>query len=105
MKKELKRSFRGTVLFTTVSVMALLIIFLMGTLVLASASNSRAHKSYATSQASYTARAAVDSFIRAMSDKPEIAAAVEGLADGGNFEVELSFNRAGAADRSLGVIG
>ena len=105
MKKETKRSFRGTVLFTTVSVMALLIIFLMGTLVLASASNSRAHKSYATSQASYTARAAVDSFIRAMSDKPEIAAAVEGLADGGNFEVELSFNRAGAADRSLGVIG
>jgi hypothetical protein len=105
MKKEKKRSFRGTVLFTTVSVMALLIIFLMGTLVLASASNSRAHKSYATSQASYTARAAVDSFIRAMSDKPEIAAAVEGLADGGNFEVELSFNRAGAADRSLGVIG
>lgn len=105
MKKELKRSFRGTVLFTTVSVMALLIIFLMGTLVLASASNSRAHKSYATSQASYTARAAVDSFIRAMSDKPEIAAAVEGLADGGSFPVELSFNRAGAADRSLGVIG
>ena len=40
MKKRHRKTRRGTVLFTTVSVMALLIIFLMGTLVLASASNA-----------------------------------------------------------------
>lgn len=96
---------RGTVLFTTVSVMALLIIFLTGTLVLASASNSRAHKSYSTSQASYTARAAIDSFVESMARNGAIAAAVEEIAKPGGTgatskEVDIVVN-----DPSLGTIG
>lgn len=96
---------RGTVLFTTVSVMALLIIFLTGTLVLASASNSRAHKSYSTSQASYTARAAIDSFIESMARNGAIAAAVQEIATPGGSgattkEVDIKVN-----DPSLGTIG
>ena len=104
MKKRHRKTRRGTVLFTTVSVMALLIIFLMGTLVLASASNSRAHKSYSTSQASYTARAAIDSFVEAMIREGAIAAAVQEIAKPGSGTttkvVDVIIN-----DPSLGKIG
>ena len=41
---------KGSILFTVVSVMAILIIFLMGTLVLATSASNRAHRTYSTSQ-------------------------------------------------------
>lgn len=105
MKKRHRRTMRGTVLFTTVSVMALLIIFLTGTLVLASASNSRAHKSYSTSQATYTARAAIDSFVESMVRNGAIAAAVQEVAQPGGSgatskEIDIVIN-----DPTLGTIG
>lgn len=81
MKKREKRNLQGTVLFTTVFVMALLILFLVGTLTLASASNNRAHKSYSTSQASYTARATIENFTKAMVREPGVAAAVYRLSE------------------------
>jgi len=105
MKKRHRKTLRGTVLFTTVAVMALLILFLMGALMLASASNNRAHKSYATSQASYTAKAAIDSFIKAMQEQGAIAASIEEIAEpkGGSptgIEIDVQMN-----DPSLGTIG
>jgi len=100
MKKERRKSMQGTVLFTTVSVMALLIIFLMGTLVLSSASNTRAHKTYSTSQASYTARAAIDAFIEAAARDTGIQAAITGLGDGGKIEADMVLS-----DPSLGEVG
>lgn len=77
------KTVRGSVLFTTVSVMALLIIFLTGALALASSANNRAHKSYASSQASYNARAAIDSFTQAMVNNVGVAAAVHDMGTAG----------------------
>ena len=68
MKTEKSKRLKGAVLFTVVSVMSLLIIFLMGTLLLASAANKRAQKSYAVSQAEYTAKTAIESFTKAMAN-------------------------------------
>ena len=85
MKTEKKKTLRGSALFTVVAVMAILILFLTGTLALASASNSRAHKSYSVSQASYTARSAIRSFKAAMQDETDgagIVAAVHNLGTG-----------------------
>lgn len=79
MKTEKKRQLKGSVLFTVVCVMSLLIIFLMGTLVLAASTNRRAHKSYSSSQTSYTTRAAIESFASAMEQEVAIASAVENL--------------------------
>lgn len=109
MKIENKKTLKGSVLFTTVAVMSLLIIFLMGTLMLATASNHRAHKSYSTSQASYTARAAIDSFMTAMQRQPEVAAAVEHLSStpGEKIYPEIRFvsQDGSGEDLSLGRIG
>lgn len=105
MKTENKKTLRGSVLFTVICVMALLIIFLTGTLALASASNNRAHKSYSTSQASYTARAAIESFTEAMQKEPQIVAAIQNMTDTLYPQVIISDAAGGGQDRSLGVVG
>lgn len=99
MKTENRKTLRGSVLFTVICVMALLIIFLTGTLALASASSNRAHKSYASSQASYTARAAIDAFVQSMEREAGIPAAIEDMGSD-PLDVEMKLN-----DPSLGVIG
>ncbi|MCQ2490379.1 MAG: hypothetical protein MJ079_02160 [Ruminococcus sp.] len=60
------RKYKGSVLLTVVSVMALLIIFLFGTLVLATSANNRAHVNYSSAQTKVTSRLVVDSAIKAM---------------------------------------
>ncbi len=100
MKTERKRTLKGTVLFTVVSVMALMIIVLTSTLAMATAANRRAHKSYASSQTSYTARAAIDSILAAMSADKDFANAVGGIKSAaGNFDVIVDMQ-----DPSLGTI-
>ena len=99
MKTEKRKTLQGSVLFTVVCVMALLIIFLTGTLALASASTNRAHKSYSSSQASYTARAAIESFTQAMAMDDSIPAAIENLGTDSLYP-EVIIN-----DPSLGQIG
>lgn len=77
MKRHSK--LKGTVLFTVISVMSLLIIFLTSTLVLATSASNRSHKNYSASQAEYTARAAIDSFSQAMVRNVAIAQSVVNL--------------------------
>ena len=79
MKTEKNRKLHGSVLLTVVAVMAMLIIFMTGTLVLANAANRRSHRSYTSSQAEYTARAAIDAFYRSTQDNTTIRDAVLNL--------------------------
>ncbi|NLT09023.1 MAG: hypothetical protein GXY08_05925, partial [Ruminococcus sp.] len=99
MKTEKKRTLKGSVLFTVVSVLALMIIFMTSALALASAANRRAHKSYSASQASYTARAAIDSILAAVGTDNEFANAVAGITEGGSINVDVGIN-----EPSLGKI-
>ncbi|WP_024860877.1 polymer-forming cytoskeletal protein [Ruminococcus flavefaciens] len=108
MKTEKRNKLRGTVLFTVVAVMALLIIFLTGTLALATASSNRAHKSYSSSQASYTAKTAISGFTEAMSRDSNIAKTVVSLGVDSNPSViypEVRINKGSAVDKSVGLIG
>ena len=103
MKTEKKKTLCGSALFTVVAVMAILILFLTGTLALATASNSRAHKSYAVSQASYTARAAIRAFKEGMTQDADLAAAVGALGEsGGNIPLKVKVTM---DDKSMGIIG
>lgn len=79
--KTNRKTLKGTVLFTVVSVLSLLIIFLTSALVLASAANNRAHKSYSSSQVKYTARSAIDSVLAAVSYNKDFAKAVAGISE------------------------
>lgn len=92
MKTEKKRTLKGSILFTVVSVLALMTIFMTSALALAAAANKRAHKTYSASQASYTARAAIDSILAAVGTNNEFANAVEKLPQNGSFDVQVGIN-------------
>lgn len=101
MKTERKRQLKGSVLFTVVSVMSLLIIFLMATLVLATSAGKRAHKSYSTSQTQYTARTAVDSVFQAIGASQDFADAIDALSasNKGPLNVEVQIDDAPSMGR------
>ena len=96
---------KGTVLLTVVSVMALMITFMTTTLVLANAANKRAHRSYSTSQAEYTARAAIENFTEAMHRDPDIAAAVQNEVQNLGDVIYPSVVVADPSGASLGHVG
>ena len=79
MKTIKNRKLKGSVLLTVVSVMALLIIFLSGTLVLATAANNRAHVNYSTAQTNITARTVVNTAYNAMKADKDYANAINAL--------------------------
>ncbi len=62
------RKVKGTVLFTVVCVMMVLIVFLMGTLALASTANNRANAKYQKTQTEAIARTVLDSVAQAIAD-------------------------------------
>ncbi|MDE5769527.1 MAG: polymer-forming cytoskeletal protein, partial [Oscillospiraceae bacterium] len=68
MKKTTPKKLKGTVLFTVVSVMMVLIVFLAATLALASTANKRAYRNYQREQTKANAKAALDSVIQAIND-------------------------------------
>lgn len=96
-----KKSFKGSVLFTVVAVMMVLIVFVMATLTIAGAANKRAYASYSKNQTTYTARSAIESVYTAMSDTSNTALsnAVKGLANGSSMEISVTL-----PDASMGTI-
>lgn len=106
MKTEKKRSFKGAVLFTVVSVMSLLIVFLTSTLVLATAANNRSQKSYSSSQANYTARAAIDGILAAIGQDEDFAQSVGAVSSTNptltvNVELDSSFSGMGSVQSAV----
>lgn len=95
MKKDKNRKLRGSVLLTVVFVMSILIIFLFGTLALALAANNRAHVNYSSAQTGITARAVVDSAIKAIENNSDAgkdySKAVGDLTAGNEIRVGAQF--------------
>lgn len=93
---EKKGKVGGSVLFTVIVVMMVLVVFLMGTLGLASAANKRAQNSYTSSQAQYTARMAVESVLAAMQNDADVAERVYKLRANTPINVDISTDRLAA---------
>lgn len=92
IKREKNRKLRGSVLLTVVCVMSLLIVFLFGTLTLATAANNRAHVNYSTAQTGVTSRTVVDAAIKAMEANSTFGNAVSAVKKddpGSEFEVDV----------------
>ena len=94
---EKKGKVGGSVLFTVLVVMMVLVVFLMGTLGLASAANKRAQNSYTSSQAQYTARMAVESVLAAMQNDADVAERVYKLRANTPINVDISTDRLATA--------
>ena len=63
-EKKHPRRVKGTVLFTVVSVMMVLIVFLTATLALSATANRRAYTNYQQEQTEYTAKAVLEAVTR-----------------------------------------
>ena len=101
MKTERKsRNLKGAVLFTVVSVLAILIIFMTCTLAMAAAANKRARKTYSTSQSSYTARTVIDSILASVAKDTTFSSAIHNLSEGQSVDlvVELNNHSMGSVD-------
>lgn len=92
MKNEKKRTLKGAVLFTVISVLALLIIMMTCTLAMAAAANKRSRKTYSSSQSSYTARTAIDSILAAVGTDKNFSKAIRELKVGDEMDVIVELN-------------
>lgn len=92
MKTEKSRKLKGSVLFTVVSVLSIMIIFLTCTLAMAAAANKRSRKTYSSSQSTYTARAAIDSILAAIGTNTDFSKSVRNLKVGGTLELTVDVN-------------
>ena len=86
------RKVKGTVLFTVVCVMMVLIVCLMGTLALAATANNRAMNTYSTAQTQATAKAGVNAIISAMQNNKDVAIAAAGVSAANPKEVVSNIN-------------
>lgn len=107
MNDQKKRKFKGSVLFTVVFVMSILIVLLMGTLTLAYATNSRAHVNYSSAQTGITSRLITESSIQAINGNEDYAkavAALNGTTNRGPLRVKVGLSSDNSA-ANLGTMG
>lgn len=105
MNDQKKRKFKGSVLFTVVFVMSILIVLLFGTLTLAYATNSRSHVNYSSAQTGITSRLVTESAIKAISGNEDYAKAIADLNASSaplNVKIGLSSDN---SDAALGTMG
>ena len=87
-KSVAPRKVKGTVLFTVVCVMMVLIVFLMGALALAATANNRAMKNYNEAQTQATAKAGVRAMVSALKNDVSVASAIGSLTKGQKIELD-----------------
>lgn len=102
MNLKKNRKLHGSVLLTVVCVMSLLIVFLFGTLVLATSTNSRAHVNYSSAQTSITSRTIVESTLKAMSADTQFGSVVNALDEGGSLSVPVEIDTSAPGAGALG---
>ncbi len=122
MRENSGKKLKGSVLFTVIAVMMVIIVFVMSALTIAGATSRRAYSDYAKSQAQYTARSALDAAIQYLSDYEDtgtvdeegnpvlrnnkFAQAISNLSVGSSVEADVSFlDDSGAADASVAKNG
>lgn len=107
MKNIKNRKYKGSVLLTVVSVMALLIVFLFGTLVLATSANNRAHINYSSAQTNVTSRLVAESAITAIDLDKDYRKAIGGIKSGDSplkVPVQISSDDTNINTRTMGKI-
>ncbi len=94
-----RQKLKGSVLFTVVAVMMVVLVFVMSALTIAGATSRRAYSDYAKAQTQYTARSAIDATITYLQDSTEFARKVKTLNNtGDSFDVTVSYESSDGSD-------
>ncbi|MGN0620592.1 MAG: hypothetical protein ACI4I9_01890 [Porcipelethomonas sp.] len=85
-----KKKVEGSVLYTVVSVMMIMTVFIFAALTMASAANKRAFNTYANNQTQYTARSVVDSICKALETNTDFSSSFSSLSKGSSKDVSIN---------------
>lgn len=86
-----RQKLKGSVLFTVVAVMMVVLVFVMSALTIAGATNRRAYSDYAKAQTQYTARSAIEATVEYLNENEDFQHMVEGMAKYATQDVEVNF--------------
>jgi len=108
MKTEKIKKVRGSVLFTVVAVMTLLVVFMAGTMILVASANHRSHINYSSAQTTVTSRTVAESTLKALTLSPKNEDYEDYFfsvtKDNPRIEIPVSF-AASDASAALGTMG
>lgn len=108
MKTEKIKKVGGSVLFTVVAVMTLLVVFMAGTMILVSSANHRSHINYSTAQTTVTSRTVAESTLKALTLSPKNEAYEDYFfsVNESNPRIEIPVSLAASdANAALGTLG
>jgi hypothetical protein len=108
MKTEKIRKAKGSVLFTVVAVMTLLVVFMAGTMILVSSANHRSHINYSTAQTTVTSRTVAESVLKAITlEGNDAYVDYFFTVDENNkrIEIPVSIHESTGSDAALGTMG
>ena len=108
MKTEKIKKVGGSVLFTVVAVMTLLVVFMAGTMILVSSANHRSHINYSTAQTTVTSRTVAESTLKALTLSPKNVAYEDYFfsVNESNPRIEIPVSLAASdANAALGTLG
>lgn len=86
-----RQKLKGSVLFTVVAVMMVVLVFVMSALTIAGATSRRAYSDYAKAQTQYTARSAIEATVEYLNENEDFQHMVEGMAKYATQDVEVNF--------------
>lgn len=86
-----RQKLKGSVLFTVVAVMMIVLVFVMSALTIAGATNRRAYSDYAKAQTQYTARSAIEATVEYLRENEDFQHMVEGMAKNATQDVKVDF--------------
>lgn len=89
---------KGTVLYTVVSVMMIMIVFVMASLTIASIASKRSYNTYFKNQALYSARSVTESTIQALQNNSALKSSVGNL-NASNSKVNITVKDSSGSDR------
>lgn len=93
-----RQKLKGSVLFTVVAVMMVVLVFVMSALTIAGATSRRAYSDYAKAQTQYTARSAIEATITHLQNSTDFAKKIKNLNNkGDSFDVTVAYKEDSAS--------
>lgn len=91
IKENSRNKLKGSVLFTVIAVMMVVLVFVMSALTIAGATSRRAYSDYAKAQTQYTARSAIEATIEYLNENTDFQHLIEGMTKGSTKDVTIEF--------------
>ncbi len=103
MRENSGKKLKGSVLFTVIAVMMVVLVFVMSALTIAGATSRRAYSDYAKKQTQSTARTAIEATLKYINENEALKSKIESLSEGSKInDVKVQFKDS-ASEETKGI--